>query len=138
LPVAAVKPRKTLGGSAAAVARTDTVDFDRQGTGEHNDGRWYLDPMHAAEARQRRRVVVSGLVHNVWYRDSCRSEAVARGVTGWVRNRSDGAVEAVFEGSRETVEQMISWCRVGPPLAHIDDVEVSEEVVRGEVGFLIR
>jgi acylphosphatase len=87
---------------------------------------------------QRRRVVVSGLVQDVWYRDSCRSEALARGVAGWVQNRSDGKVEAVFEGTPAAVEQMIAWCRVGPPRAQVDDVEVSGEPVRGETGFVIR
>ncbi len=81
---------------------------------------------------------MTGLVQNVWFRDTCRSEAQARGVTGWVRNRSDGAVEAVFEGSREAVEQLVAWCSVGPERARVDGVEVNEEVVRGEVGFLIR
>ncbi len=83
-------------------------------------------------------MIVSGRVQNVWFRDSCRSEALARGVAGWVRNRSDGSVEAVFEGPRDAVEQMIAWCRVGPPQARVDDVEVSEEPVGNEVGFVIR
>jgi len=89
-------------------------------------------------ARERRRVIVTGRVQNVWFRDSCRSEALARGVAGWVRNRSDGSVEAVFEGPREAVEQMIAWCRVGPPQAQVDDVEVSEEPVQSDFGFAIR
>ncbi len=88
--------------------------------------------------RQRRRVVISGRVQNVWYRDTCRAEALARDVAGWVRNRPDGSVEAVFEGSREAVEQMVSWCRAGPPRARVDHVEVSEEQVLDEVGFAIR
>lgn len=88
--------------------------------------------------RQRSRVVVSGLVQNVWYRDSCRSEALARGLAGWVQNRSDGKVEAVFEGPPSAVEEMIAWCHVGPPRAQVDDVEVSGEPVRDEAGFAIR
>jgi acylphosphatase len=88
--------------------------------------------------RQRSRVVVSGLVQNVWYRDSCRSEALARGLAGWVQNRSDGKVEAVFEGPPSAVEEMIAWCHVGPPRAQVADVEVSGEPVRDEAGFAIR
>jgi acylphosphatase len=87
---------------------------------------------------ERRRVVVTGRVQNVWYRDGCRTEALARGVTGWVRNCSAGSVEAVFEGSPEAVSQMISWCRKGPPRARVDDVEVIAEPVQNEVGFLFR
>ena len=87
---------------------------------------------------ERRRVVVTGRVQNVWYRDCCRTEALARGVTGWVRNCSAGSVEAVFEGSPEAVSQMISWCRKGPPRARVDDVEVIAEPVQNEVGFLVR
>jgi len=89
-------------------------------------------------ARERRRVIVTGRVQNVWFRDSCRSEALARGVAGWVHNRPDGSVEAVFEGPHEAVEQMIAWCRVGPARARVDEVEVSEEPVQNEVGFVIR
>jgi len=88
-------------------------------------------------SRERRRVVITGEVQNVWFRDSCRTEALARNVTGWVRNRPDGSVEAVFEGSLEAVEQMIAWCRIGPPRAHVDDVEVSREPVRNEVDFAV-
>ncbi len=83
-------------------------------------------------------MIVTGRVQNVWFRDSCRSEALALGVAGWVQNRSDGSVEAAFEGPREAVDQMIAWCRVGPPQAQVDYVELSEEPVRNEVGFVIR
>jgi acylphosphatase len=88
--------------------------------------------------RVRRRVIVSGRVQNVWYRDSCRSEALARGVGGWVRNCSDGSVEAVFEGSQDSVDQMIAWCRVGPPRALVNEIDVIPEPVQAEDGFVIR
>lgn len=88
--------------------------------------------------RQRRRVMVTGRVQNVWYRDTCRTEALVRDVAGWVHNCSDGKVEAVFEGSPGAVEQMISWCRVGPPRARVDRVDVFPEAVADEVGFVIR
>lgn len=87
---------------------------------------------------ERRRVIVTGRVQNVWFRDSCRTEALARGVSGWVRNRPEGSVEAVFEGSPAAVEAMITWCRTGPPRARVDRVEVIVEPVEGESGFSIR
>jgi acylphosphatase len=88
--------------------------------------------------RERRRVIVTGRVQNVWYRDSCRSEALARDVAGWVHNCADGSVEAVFEGSSAAVDQMIAWCRTGPPRARVDAVEVIVEPVLDEVGFVVR
>jgi acylphosphatase len=86
----------------------------------------------------RRRVVVRGKVQGVFFRDSCQREAQAAGVAGWVRNRNDGAVEAVFEGDHEAVEAMCSWCRRGPSSADVSDVEVREEPVKGEEGFQLR
>ena len=86
----------------------------------------------------RARVVVSGQVQGVWFRDSCRREAVARGVAGWVRNRMDGTVEAVFEGPAPAVAQLVSWCRIGPPRADVTGIEVIEEPPEGLVGFRIR
>ena len=85
----------------------------------------------------RRRVVVSGRVQGVFFRDSCRREAVTAGVAGWVRNRRDGRVEAVFEGPPGAVERLVSWCRVGPPRADVDAVEVHDEDPVGETGFAV-
>ena len=82
-------------------------------------------------------MVVSGRVQGVFFRDSCQREAVAAGVTGWVRNRRDGAVEAVFEGDDDAVEAMVSWCRNGPSHARVDEVEVTTEEPRGERGFRV-
>ena len=62
----------------------------------------------------RLRVIVHGRVQGVFFRDTIRREAERRGVAGWVRNRRDGAVEAVFEGRREDVEAMVELCRRGP------------------------
>lgn len=86
----------------------------------------------------RRRVVVSGRVQGVWFRDSCRSEAERLDLRGWVRNLADGRVEAVFEGERGSVEAMTAWCRHGPPLAVVTDVGVDEEPPTGEGRFRIR
>ena len=87
---------------------------------------------------RRVRVVVSGRVQGVFFRTSCLDRASELGVTGWVRNRPGGDVEAVFEGSDEYVERMIAWCREGPPFAHVDRVEVSDESPSGDEGFRIR
>jgi acylphosphatase len=82
-------------------------------------------------------VLVDGQVQGVLFRDSCRRESLSRGVAGWVRNRSDGRVEAVFEGSPETVEAMVVWCGRGPPGARVAGVEVSEAPTEGMHGFRI-
>jgi acylphosphatase len=86
----------------------------------------------------RRRVVVSGLVQGVFFRDSCREEAWRYGVGGWVRNRRDGRVEAAFEGDAESVEALEAWCRIGPPRAAVTAVEVEEEEPIGETSFVVR
>lgn len=87
----------------------------------------------------RRRVVVRGEVQGVFFRDSTRRAARSRGVAGWVRNRSDGAVEAVFEGSPDAVEAMIEWCRSGPSRAEVEDMDVNmEEEPDGLEGFEVR
>ena len=87
--------------------------------------------------RVRRRVVVVGRVQGVWFRQSCADEARLRGVTGWVRNRGDGAVEAVFEGAAESVAAMVAWCRLGPPLAEVTTIDVSEESPEGLESFRV-
>ena len=80
-------------------------------------------------------MLVSGLVQGVFFRASCARVARAEGVAGWVRNRSDGRVEAVFEGPPDAVQRMIAWCGQGPPQARVTAVEVTEETPTGEVGF---
>jgi acylphosphatase len=85
----------------------------------------------------RRRVLVSGRVQGVFFRDACRHEAKAAGVRGWVRNRGDGQVEAVFEGPAPAVERMIAWCHVGPPRASVTAVQVTEEPPVGEPSFRV-
>jgi acylphosphatase len=88
--------------------------------------------------RARQRVFVSGRVQGVWFRESCREQAVATGVAGWVRNRSDGRVEAVLEGAPAAVARVVAWCRTGPGRARVDGVEVLDEAPVGEVGFRVR
>ena len=86
----------------------------------------------------RRRVVVRGNVQGVFFRDSCRSEASSRGVAGWVTNRPDGAVEAVFEGDPDAVTAMVDWCSSGPRGADVESVDESTEEPEGLSGFEIR
>ena len=88
--------------------------------------------------RIRRRVVVHGRVQGVFFRDSTRDEAEGAGVAGWVRNRDDGSVEAVFEGSADAVERLVEWCRSGPRRADVDDVDESDEEPEGLSGFEVR
>jgi acylphosphatase len=84
------------------------------------------------------RVVVSGRVQGVWFRDSCREQARAEGVAGFVRNRGDGSVEAEFEGPEPAVERVVAWCRTGPPRARVDDVHTERVPTIGTHGFQIR
>jgi acylphosphatase len=86
----------------------------------------------------RRRVVVSGRVQGVFFRDSCRDKAEQSGVSGWVRNRSDGKLEAAFEGDEAAVSELVEWCRAGPGAADVDDVTVTEEQPENAAGFSIR
>jgi acylphosphatase len=89
-------------------------------------------------ATVRKRVVVRGEVQGVFFRDSCRRQAVVNGVNGWVRNRSDGAVEAVFEGDEAGVRGLVAWCRTGPPRARVKTVDVTDEPPQGETRFAVR
>jgi acylphosphatase len=86
----------------------------------------------------RSRVVVRGYVQGVFFRDSCRREASTRGVAGWVTNRPDGAVEAVFEGEPGAVTAMVEWCRRGPRGADVDSVDETSEEPEGLTRFEIR
>jgi acylphosphatase len=86
----------------------------------------------------RRRVVVHGHVQGVFFRDTTRREASRRGVAGWVTNRADGAVEAVFEGSPDAVSAMVDFCESGPRGANVHRVETSDEEPEGLSGFDVR
>ncbi len=85
----------------------------------------------------RRRVVVTGFVQGVGFRVATARAARARGVAGWVRNRPDGSVEAVFEGRPELVEALVSWCERGPRGAAVASVEVVDERPTGATEFVI-
>lgn len=86
----------------------------------------------------RAHVYVSGKVQGVYYRASTRDAAGKRDVSGWVRNLDDGRVEAVFEGPRTAVEEMIDWCHHGSPAARVEAVDVKYEEPTGIEGFEIK
>lgn len=86
----------------------------------------------------RRRVVVHGYVQGVFFRDSVRRLAQQHGVAGWVSNRWDGTVEAVFEGEEDAVERLVHFCRKGPRGAQVTSVEVTDEEPEGLAGFTVR
>jgi acylphosphatase len=88
-------------------------------------------------AVERRRVVAHGLVQGVFFRDTLRQAALRHGVAGWVRNRGDGSVEAVFEGAPDDVERLVEAARRGPRGAQVERLEVWEEPVEGISGFSI-
>jgi acylphosphatase len=85
-----------------------------------------------------RRLIVRGRVQGIGYRAWVEDEALARGLEGWVRNRRDGTVEAVFAGAPEVVADMVEACRRGPPLARVDAIDAwdggAADLARGEPG----
>ena len=85
----------------------------------------------------RARVLISGRVQGVGYRMSTVDLATDLGLRGWVRNLADGRVEAVFEGNRDVVEEMIRWCQQGPPGAVVKNVAVEYEQPEGIQGFQV-
>ena len=86
----------------------------------------------------RYRVLISGRVQGVFFRDTCQRLAEQNGVAGWVRNLPDGRVEAVFEGPEQNVRRLVDWARTGPRLAVVDNVAVQPEPPEGLAAFQIR
>ena len=87
----------------------------------------------------RARIIISGRVQGVFYRHNTNQEANRIGVTGWVRNLPSGEVEAVIEGEKDKVTELIEWCRIGPPYSRVDDVSVNWKQYTGEFShFTIR
>lgn len=83
-------------------------------------------------------LVVVGRVQGVAFRARAVAEATRLGLAGWVRNRTDGTVEARAEGAREAVDAFVAWCRRGPPAAQVEDVQVSAVPPTGlERGFQV-
>jgi acylphosphatase len=83
----------------------------------------------ADEARAH--IVIHGDVQGVFFRQSAKGEAEKRNVTGWVKNRPDGSVEAIFEGDKENVDAMTAWCRKGPPRARVKEVAITWQTYTG-------
>ena len=89
--------------------------------------------------RVARRLIIGGRVQGVGFRYFTQEAAAREGVTGWVRNRPDGTVEAYIEGEAETVTRLERALRRGPPAARVDDVEAESELPSGEYsGFVIK
>ena len=86
----------------------------------------------------RRRVVLSGHVQGVFFRETARRRALTLGVAGWIRNNPDGSVEAAFEGDAEAVERLVEFCREGPRGARVEWVDVIAEEPEGLSGFDVR
>jgi acylphosphatase len=84
------------------------------------------------EENARARVVISGRVQGVFFRAETQRAAERIGVHGWVRTQPDGTVAAVFEGSKQSVDQAVEWCRQGSPMSEVTDVAVNWETPSGE------
>jgi acylphosphatase len=91
-----------------------------------------------AEDTIRRHLTISGQVQGVFFRETARRKATEAGVAGWITNRSDGTVEAVFEGPAEAVEELVDFCREGPTAATVEDVDVQTEEPEILSGFDVR
>jgi acylphosphatase len=88
--------------------------------------------------RVAKRFVVHGTVQGVFYRESMRREAERLGVDGWVRNRSDGTVEAHAEGSAEAIEALFAWASRGPEDARVTRIDATDAAPEGAPGFMKR
>lgn len=86
-------------------------------------------------SKARARVIIEGMVQGVFFRVYTKEMAESLSLTGWVKNRWDGRVEALFEGDRKNIDQIISWCYKGPSSARVDNVEVSWEEYDGKLGY---
>ncbi|MBN2395751.1 MAG: acylphosphatase [Candidatus Atribacteria bacterium] len=75
---------------------------------------------------------LSGRVQGVAFRYYARNKANQLGITGWIRNLDNGDVEAVFEGKNSLVLQMITWCKRGPSLAHVENIDIDWQTYTGE------
>jgi len=86
----------------------------------------------------RKRLLVSGRVQGVFFRDTCRRVAAEAGVAGWATNLADGRVEVVVEGDPGAVDAVIKWCHEGTAYSRVESVEVADEPPEGASGFSIR
>jgi len=84
------------------------------------------------ETKIRAHAIISGRVQGVFFRMETKRAADRFGVSGWVQNLRDGTVEAVFEGDRNQIDDILAWCKEGPPRAKVTDVNISWEDYSGE------
>ena len=84
--------------------------------------------------KERAHAIITGIVQGVFFRMETQRAAEKHGVAGWVRNKRDGSVEAVFEGDPKDVESVLNWCREGPARAVVHDVVVEWHEYTGEYG----
>ncbi len=84
------------------------------------------------------KLLIRGRVQGVAYRAHTRRKALSLGLSGFVENRPDGSVYAEVEGPAEAVEEMVRWCRQGPPLAEVSSVELREGAPVQHQGFEVR
>ena len=90
------------------------------------------------------RLIISGRVQGVFFRVSTREQALkiaiesSQQITGWVRNKLDGTVEATFQGPNEVVDNLIAWCKIGPSGSKVSSVKViNEDIITTEIGYQI-
>ena len=91
-----------------------------------------------SDERRRTRVLISGEVQGVFFRDSTRQIAERLNLAGWVTNLPDGRVEAVFEGPPDAVQNAVEWCSEGPEQARVEDVSTESETPESLTGFEVR
>jgi acylphosphatase len=92
----------------------------------------YINDGQVISMKARAHVFITGIVQGVLFRESARKEAISRGVAGWIRNLDDGQVEAVFEGEKDRVNEVVMWCYTGPSYAKVQNVKLDWEDYTGE------
>ncbi len=98
-----------------------------------------MTPSEAKTKKCRAHLLISGLVQGVWYRGSTKQQADKLRLTGWVRNCESGQVEVIVEGADTAINKLISWCRTGPPMARVTDVQIDCDDYGGEfIGFRVK
>ena len=83
-------------------------------------------------------LIIKGRVQGVFFRSETRELANKHNVSGWIRNNTDGSVEAVFEGSEESLKELLMWCEEGPSGARVEHIEINWEREKGIIGFEVR
>jgi acylphosphatase len=115
------------------VSEFHRLDIDRHGKYGNLDNRRQPKDFQeeAMEANARAHLIVSGRVQGVFFRAETQQAAMRYGVSGWVRNKRDGTVEAVIEGEKNDVISLINWCKTGPPHSRVEKVDVSWQDFQG-------